>query len=340
METPEHRFELNILVTTPINYLPLLDGINNSALQKWAELLPDQIATGLSVQRYGDLPGWYDALTQLPQNLKAQHVDLQNAVEIGGLTEIDETSRNQINNLFQQLIPWRKGPYKLFGIDIDTEWRSDWKWDRLKNHIASLQDRNVLDVGCGNGYHCLRMYGAGANRVIGIDPSPRFVVQFYMLKHFVGNIPVDVLPVGIEALPEKLSYFDTTFSMGVLYHRRSPMDHLLELRETLRAGGELVLETLVIDGKEGATLVPEGRYGKMNNVWFIPSVPTLMSWLTKCGFENVRCVSCETTSTDEQRATEWMTFQSLQDFLDPDDNSKTVEGHPAPLRAVILANKK
>jgi len=182
------------------------------------------------------------------------------------------------------------------------------------------------------------MYGEGARRVIGIDPSPRFVVQFHMLKHFIGPCPVDLLPVGIESLPSKLEAFDTTFSMGVLYHRRSPMDHLRELKDSLLPGGELVLETLVIDGKLGEVLVPEGRYAKMNNVWFLPSVPSLESWLRKCGFINIRCVDINRTSLEEQRATDWMKFQSLEDFMD-DSGNRTDEGHPPPTRAIIVAEK-
>ena len=185
------------------------------------------------------------------------------------------------------------------------------------------------------------MLGEKAKSVLGIDPSPRFIVQFYMLKHFIDQaLPIDILPIGIEDLPVNLEFFDTTFSMGVLYHRRSPIDHLRELKATLKPGGQLILETLVIDGKLGDTLVPEGRYAKMNNVWFLPSIPTLVSWLSKCGFENPRCVDQNYTSIEEQRATDWMDFQSLPDFLDPNDSSKTIEGHPAPLRAVFVANKK
>jgi tRNA (mo5U34)-methyltransferase len=173
--------------------------------------------------------------------------------------------------------------------------------------------------------------------VIGIDPSPRFVVQFYMMKHFLGDIDVDVLPIGIESLPHDLQSFDTTFSMGVLYHRRSPMDHLRELKATLSSGGQLVLETLLIDGELGEVLVPEGRYAMMNNVWFLPSADTLISWLSKCGFRNPRVVDIAPTTVEEQRATEWMTFHSLADFLDPNDSNKTIEGHPAPLRGVFVA---
>ncbi|WP_075187975.1 tRNA 5-methoxyuridine(34)/uridine 5-oxyacetic acid(34) synthase CmoB [Teredinibacter haidensis] len=326
-------------MSTPIDYSPLLTQLKNSALCEWAETLPAQITSGLSEQRYGDLPSWYHALNSLPK-VKSTYTYFGDKVTIGKREELSTEQYQQLESALRSLIPWRKGPFELFGLHIDTEWRSDWKWQRLQRHIAPLKDRNVLDVGCGNGYHCWRMYGEGASQVIGIDPSPRFIVQFYMVKHFLENCSVDLLPVGIEALPPKMEYFDTTFSMGVLYHRRSPMDHLLELRDTLKPGGELVLETLVIDGGIGDALVPEGRYGKMNNVWFLPSVPTLLSWLKKCGFVNARCINQCTTDTKEQRTTDWMQFQSLEDFLDPTAPDKTIEGHPGPVRAVIVANKR
>jgi tRNA (mo5U34)-methyltransferase len=77
----------------------------------------------------------------------------------------------------------------------------------------------------------------------------------------------------------------------------------------------------------------------MRNVWFLPSVPALELWLRRAGFVDVRCVDVSTTTVEEQRGTEWMRFQSLSDFLDPADHSKTVEGLPAPRRAVIVGRK-
>jgi tRNA (mo5U34)-methyltransferase len=320
-----------------INYDQLLNALKDSPLAGWAEKLPAQIAAGLCEKRYGDLAGWKKSLAKLPE-VKASKVELTEEVRIGETQDCSAETRAEIRSVLQELIPWRKGPYVVHDIHIDTEWRSDWKWDRVVPHLAPLKDRLILDVGCGNGYHCWRMLGAGAKRVIGIDPSPRFIVQFHMLKHFAGtHYPIDVLPVGIEDVPEKLQAFDTVFSMGVFYHRRSPMDHLLELKNTLRPGGQLVLETLVIDGKLGDVLVPEGRYGMMNNVWFLPSCDTMLSWLRKMGFSNPRVVDVGPTTTEEQRATEWMRFHSLPEFLHPDNSSLTAEGHPAPIRAVFVA---
>jgi tRNA (mo5U34)-methyltransferase len=181
------------------------------------------------------------------------------------------------------------------------------------------------------------MLGDGASEVIGIDPTPLFVVQFWALQKYLQQRNIWVLPLGIEHLPEKLQAFDTVFSMGVLYHRRSPMDHLQELRDCLRPGGQLVLETLVIEGGPGAALVPEGRYARMGNVWFLPGPETLLGWLRKIGFSDPVLVDVTVTSIEEQRSTDWMRFHSLANFLDPEDHNKTIEGYPAPRRAVITA---
>ena len=321
-----------------MNYQAFLSKLaGNENLAAWANQLHDQIDAGLNPKRYGDLPRWQQALSALPE-LTSRTIDM-NTSRVGAHGDITPQQGEQLREALMGLHPWRKGPFELFGVHIDTEWRSDWKWERLKDHIAPLAGRTVLDVGCGSGYHCWRMRGAGAELVVGIDPTPLFVVQYFALQHYLQDPSVAVLPMGIEALPEKLAAFDTVFSMGILYHRRSPFDHLIQLREALVSGGELVLETLIIDGQLGECLVPESRYSKMGNVWFLPSTATLESWLSKAGFKNIRVVDVAQTTTDEQRRTEWMRFHSLAEFLDPDNPQLTAEGHPAPKRAVLLAEK-
>ncbi len=146
-----------------------------------------------------------------------------------------------------------------------------------------------------------------------------------------------LLPLGIEQLPE-LQAFDTVFSMGVLYHRRSPLDHLIQLKNQLVPGGELILETLVIEGDENAVLVPHDRYAQMRNVYFFPSARALKVWLEKVGLKMIRIVDENVTTIGEQRTTEWMTHNSLPEYLDQNDPSKTVEGYPAPRRAILVAD--
>jgi tRNA (mo5U34)-methyltransferase len=321
-----------------IDYQPLIKRWQGGDLNAWAQVLEEQIAQGLSQQRYGDLSRWMESLGQLP-DIQADSLQL-NASSVGAstTTPLQEGTQDQLRNALKGLHPWRKGPFDLFGVHIDTEWRSDWKWDRLKSGLDSLEGKRVLDIGCGSGYHCWRMLGDGAAEVIGVDPTPLFVVQFWALQKYLQQDNAWVLPLGIEHIPPKLAAFDTVFSMGVLYHRRSPIDHLQELKDCLRPGGQLVLETLVIEGGLGDTLMPEGRYARMGNVWFLPSCDTLVSWLQKLGFKNPKVIDVNQTSTEEQRSTDWMTFHSLANFLDPNDSGKSIEGHPAPMRAIVTAH--
>ncbi len=321
-----------------IDYQPLYDALNDAKAEAWTALLPQQLEHGFDAGKHGDLLRWQALVDSVPQWPTTQRRLDAGAVQIGAFDDLTAAEKQQLESQLKTLHPWRKGPYNLFGIHIDTEWRSDWKWNRLKDHIAPLQHRLVLDVGCGNGYHCWRMLGAGAKTVVGIDPMLLNVMQFQLIRKLHGEAPVYVLPLGIEDLPYGLKAFDTVFSMGVLYHRRSPIDHLMELRDCLKPGGELVLETLIIDGGLGEVLLPEDRYARMRNVWFLPSCDTLISWLTRCGFKNIRLLDVTVTSVEEQRSTEWMTFHSLQDFLDAYNPQLTCEGLPAPKRAIVLAN--
>ena len=309
--------------------------IANSPLQ---ELSPFLQADFLDSIRHGDHRRWQRLVSELPE-LVPEHLDFGPVIEIGSAAECSEDKRQQIHKLLFEFMPWRKGPFRVFGVDIDSEWQSNLKWDRLADAIAPLEGRTVLDVGSGNGYSSLRMHAAGARLVIGLEPHIPYYGQFSALKHFIQNLPVYVLPLALEALPRPLPCFDTVFSMGVIYHRRSPLDHLLQLADCLRPGGQLVMESIVVDGEKGYSLMPEARYANMGNVWFIPSVDTLQTWLEKCEFQNVRLVDVSTTSHSEQRQTEWMPFDSLQQALSDKDPSVTVEGYPAPQRAIFLCEK-
>ncbi|MCX2982317.1 tRNA 5-methoxyuridine(34)/uridine 5-oxyacetic acid(34) synthase CmoB [Halieaceae bacterium IMCC14734] len=326
-------------MTTTIDYQPLVQRWQDTPLQPWADILQEQIGADFHSRRYGDLPRWLEALEALPTITEAAVILDQAVVQVGQSQQLSDAEKIQLETALRQLHPWRKGPFDLFGVHIDTEWRSDIKWSRLQSQLGTLEGQRVLDVGCGSGYHSWRMLGAGAAEVIGIDPTPLFVVQFWALQRYIQNPNIWVLPLGIQHVPAQLQAFDSVFSMGILYHRRSPIDHLTELRDALAPGGKLILETLVIEGGPNDCLVPQGRYARMGNVWFIPSCEQLCTWLRKLGYKNIEVIDVSVTTPAEQRSTDWMQFQSLADFLDPKDSSLSIEGYPAPTRAMVVANK-
>ena len=287
---------------------------------------------------HGDLPRWRAAVDELPE-LQARDTDLSaSPIRIGATGEVDEALQSDIESGLQTLHPWRKGPFSVFGIHIDSEWRSDWKWRRLQHHIQPLRGRHVLDVGCGNGYYMLRMLGEGASAVLGLEPMLIYNLQFQALCRFLPELPATMLPLPFEAL-DPAPAFDTVFSMGVLYHRRDPLEHLAGLLACLKPGGELVLETLVVEGDHNSVMLPPERYARMRNVWFLPSVAALENWLDRLGFVHIQCADVNVTSTEEQRSTAWMQFESLAQSLDPEDHTLTTEGLPAPRRALMVARR-
>ncbi len=281
-------------------------------------------------REHGDAPSWREAIAHLPEASTA--FDATGATVVCGR----ERDASVVPDALRALNPWRKGPFSVDGIRIDAEWRSDWKWLRLARHVVPLARHAVLDVGCGNGYYMMRALGSGARSVTGLEPGALARVQFEALCRRAGGLPAGILPLRLEELPPGRDLFDTILCMGVLYHSRMPVEQISMLRRLLRPGGQLVLETLVVDGDAERVMVPPGRYARMRNVWFLPSCLALERWLARSGFANWTLINVNRTASAEQRPTEWMTYDSLSDALYPGDIARTVEGHPAPTRAMWL----
>lgn len=318
------------------DFEPIFGDLASIGLASWREDLGDLLAKRFSPSTHGDLDRWKAILARLPDVERPRAELHSKAITI---PVIKGLSRNELRAALLGLGPWRKGPFDVCGVYVDSEWRSDMKWDRIVGAMTSLQDRSVLDVGCGNGYYALRMRGAGAKLVIGLDPTLLYVMQFHAIRHFMQPEPVHLLPLRLQELPAGRATFDTVVSMGVLSHQRQPEAHLRDLRATLRRGGELVLETLILPGNEAVAHTPDNRYARMRNIWLLPTVAQLESWLESAGFENQRLIDVTLTTVDEQRTTEWMPFESLEQALDPTNSDLTIEGWPAPRRALFICNR-
>ncbi len=317
------------LVQSGLNDLRQLAG-EDKWLINACEIAQDELGN----LRHGDLPRWCRALANLPPCKQQACLDLP-APLLGPRVADPE----RLREVLMELHPWRKGPLCLGGLEIDTEWRSDWKWNRIAPHL-DLDGGSVLDIGCGNGYFGWRMLGAGADLVVGIDPTLVFVMQWAASRHFAGDLANFVLPLKVQQLAAGQNSFDWVFSMGVLYHRRDHMAHLQRILSLLQPNGTLVLETLVLPNDNRATmLVPSSRYARMRNVWAVPATGEVMKWLVAAGFGEAHLLDVTPTTGEEQRTTEWMRFDSLERSLDSDNPHLTVEGHPAPRRAIFLARR-
>jgi len=263
--------------------------------------------------------------------------DINNSLEISDTislkADIEQNLSEKVKEIALALRPWRKGPFDIFGLFIDSEWKSNIKYNLLEPYF-NLENKIVADVGCNNGYYMFRMLEQKPKKVVGFDPSATYKLQFDFINHF-AKTDIEYELLGVEHLEFYEHKFDTIFCLGVLYHRTDPISMLKSLKKSINRDGEVILDTFMIDGDESIALCPEKSYSKIPNVHFVPTVTTLKSWSHKAGFSKFEVLTYSTTSSDEQRKTDWIEGQSLEDFLDPEDSTKTVEGYPAPKRVYV-----
>jgi tRNA (mo5U34)-methyltransferase len=278
---------------------------------------------------------YQEAIKALPE-YESIEVTLGDVVDIQ-IADLSEEDAAQIRETALLMKPWRKGPFRINALFIDSEWQSQIKYNLLEPHF-DLKDKIVGDIGCNNGYYLFRMLSQKPKKLIGFDPSAIYYSQFMFLDHFIkSDIVYEML--GVEHVEFYEHKFDTLFCLGVLYHRSDPVAMLKSLFKGLNKGGELILDTFMIDGEGEMCLTPRDRYSKIPNIYFVPTVSALKNWCLRAGFESVAVLEIMKTDLNEQRKTEWIDTQSLEDFLDPDDPEKTVEGYPAPKRVYIKALK-
>jgi len=279
-------------------------------------------------------PRW-EAIKGLPK-VNDIEIKIGNAIEVisNNLSKEDEKYIYDTAKLIQ---PWRKGPFKISTTFIDSEWQSHIKYDLIKPYF-DIKNKIVGDIGCNNGYYLFRMMDENPKKLVGFDPSSIPYCQFKFLDHFIqSGIKYELL--GVEHVEFYEHKFDVLFCLGVIYHRADPIGSLKSLYKGLNFGGELILDTFMIDGEDEVCLTPKKRYSKIPNIYFIPTVNALKNWCYRAGFEEVEVLEISKTKLEEQRKTEWINTESLNNFLDKEDKSKTVEGYPAPKRVYIKAKK-
>ncbi len=261
------------------------------------------------------------------ENWKIDSVKINDTIEIN----LSNYDKDFLLNTAKMLMPWRKGPFKIGDIFIDSEWKSYIKWNTLIPFL-NLENKDILDVGCNNGYYMFRMLEMNPKSITGFDPSALFNLQFEFINSFIKS-DIEYKLLGVEHIPYYPKKFDVIFCMGVLYHRKDPIDMLKELKAGLKKGGEVILDTLIIEGNEEVALSPL-RYAKMKNVYFIPTIKTLYNWIKRAKFSDVEFIGKRYTTTNEQRKTDWINGESLESFLNK-NQTKTIEGYEPPLRCYL-----
>ena len=116
-----------------------------------------------------------------------------------------EQDKKKLQDLLLNLSPWRKGPFNICDINVDSEWRSDYKWERLKDFIPNIAGMRVADLGCSNGYYGYKLLGLDPELVVGMDKTALFIFQFLATKHFAKQIQkLLILPCSVEEFIQRI----------------------------------------------------------------------------------------------------------------------------------------
>ncbi len=282
----------------------------------------------------------YRTPLQYLSQFNAGHVDCcGDIVTIGKADEISPSEQKEIRDRLKEFMPWRKGPFTVFGIDIDAEWRSERKWQRITPKLPDLNGKIIADIGCNNGYYMFRMAASEPELVLGFEPSVQHYYCFRALNSMAGLKCLDIDLLGVEHIHYFESCFDVIFLMGIIYHRPSPIDTLRDIFTALQPGGTLIIESQAIPGSEPMALFPDKTYAKVPGTYFVPTGSCLGNWMKKAGFKDIDFFHSHPMSNDEQRRTDWMQFESYEDFIDINNPHRTVEGYPAPCRVFLKGRK-
>ena len=288
---------------------------------------------------HGNQNKWIKILNELPA-ISTSYLDYRNSsVIIGEKNEINETQITTLEKELLKLSPWRKGPFNIFGLEIDSEWRSEKKWQRIQNYLPNIKGMRIADIGCSNGYYSYKLLELQPDLIVGMDKTALYVMQFLALKYYTQQIQeLIVLPCSSEEFNFKKIDFDLVLSMGILYHSKNPSSHLNSLKHLVKKNGYIILETITSNMPNNIDVKKNQTYAGMKNIGTIFTKKNLNDLMLSSGFKNIEIVNDSFTDSNEQRSTKWMNGKSFKDFTLP--NGNTLEGYPPVCRSIFVAQKR
>tara|TARA_Y100001968_G_C19365009_1_gene722018 strand:- start:112 stop:834 length:723 start_codon:yes stop_codon:yes gene_type:complete len=126
----------------------------------------------------------------------------------------------KIKNLESLYIPNEKND-NLLKLSKDTDINSH-HIKLIENEVSNVSTKNILDIGCGNGYLLTKLYKKNKNiEMTGIDLYPNPISSCY--KHIHGNL-IDNMSSFADG------EFDLVICAHVLEHLKYPQRILKEIR--------------------------------------------------------------------------------------------------------------
>jgi 2-polyprenyl-3-methyl-5-hydroxy-6-metoxy-1,4-benzoquinol methylase len=194
----------------------------------------------------------------------------------------------------------KEGVVKDRFLDIIGIW-DEWKW-----WPARPKGLRVADVGCLTGGMSLVMAHRGAEEVVAIDEIPEHIAQCDYLRQLFGVADLRTLTASLYQLPQKVepASFDIIVLSGVLYHLSDMLVGLLVVRQLLKVGGLLLIESTAVDDDKHS-YANFGRFAL--GIWWQPSSLCIRDMCEFMGLSEVevkmylpdRCVARARKLSDE-----------------------------------------
>lgn len=111
------------------------------------------------------------------------------------------------------------------------------EWHALKNMLPDFKGKNVLDLGCGFGWHCRYAIESGATSVVGIDLSEKMLTKAREINTLEGIV---YEKKALEDADYPAEQFDIILSSLTLHYVESFDTIVQNIYRWLNSGGHFV----------------------------------------------------------------------------------------------------
>lgn len=111
------------------------------------------------------------------------------------------------------------------------------EWHQLKPLFPSLAGKNVLDLGCGYGWHCIFAARQGAAQVLGLDLSRKMIEEAIKRNK---KTQIEYRVCGIEEYEYPESMWDCVVSNLALHYIENIEKVFQNVYKTLKPGGTFI----------------------------------------------------------------------------------------------------
>lgn len=175
------------------------------------------------------------------------------------------------------------------------------KWERLKPIVEklSIEDKTIIDIGCGDGFYAIQCAKMGCKYVLGSDIDSLRIKRANLAKEVYGLDNVEFK--STDLYEDDIEKFDVLLGLGLL-HRvpdiESCLDKMSQIADTLI----LEFKTYDTDKKECLKLEAKTKANNYNKFYSVPSINFVKSFLQSKDYVNFNILFDESSGLRYKRS--------------------------------------